>query len=378
MPVVKPQKPLPRLPNPQSPGHSQPLPTPVKVDRLSFFLSGYTPFIAEHLVSGFTLGFSIHHEGQQISSHSQHLMSALHNPDVVDLKIEKEVLASHLSGPFEMPSLSPFRVSPPGVIPKKTPSEFRLIHHLSSPKGSSVNDGISPEFSSVRYSTIADAIRHIRAVGTGCFSSKTDIKNAVRIIPVHPTDYNLLGMKSRDQYYFDKCMPMGCSSSCHTFELFSSALECMAQIKLHINHIIHLLDNLLIITASHDICQRQLNLFGDLCGHLGIPIAPEKTCGPATTLSFAGIALDTIQLEARLPAENILKYKDLISDFLKRKKVTLKEVQSLTGHLNFACCVILPGRAFFRRLIDLPIGIQSPFHFIRLKKEVKADLRNWQ
>ena len=97
MPVVKPQKPLARLLNPQSPGHSQnELPTPVKVDRLSFFLSGYTPFIAEYLVLGFTFGFSIHHEGQRISSHSQNLMSALHNPDVVDLKIEKELLAGRL------------------------------------------------------------------------------------------------------------------------------------------------------------------------------------------------------------------------------------------------------------------------------------------
>lgn len=26
----------------------------------------------------------------------------------------------------------------------------------------------------------------------------------------------------------------------------------------------------------------------------------------------------------------------------------------------------------------ITIGIQSPFHFIRLKKEVKADLRVWQ
>ena len=250
VPVVKPQNPC---PGSQTLSHQA---TAKMNFPLSFFLSGYTPFIAEHLVSGNNLGFSIHHEGQQISSHSQHLMSALHNPDVVDLKIEKEVLASHLSGPSEMPSLSPFRVSPPGVIPKKIPSELKLIHHLSYPKGSSVNDGISPEFCSVRYSTIADAIRHIRAVGTGCFFfSRTDIKNAFRIIPVHPTGYNLLGMKLRDQYYFDKCMPMGCSSSCHTFELFSSTLECMAQIKLHNNHIIHLLDDLLIITASHYICQ---------------------------------------------------------------------------------------------------------------------------
>ena len=141
---------------------------------------------------------------------------------------------------------------------------------------------------------------------------------------VHPTDYNLLGMKWRDQYYFDKCMPMGCSSSCRTFELFSSALEWVAQNKLHINHIIHLLDDFLIIAASQEICQRQLTLFVDLCGHFGVPIAPEKTCGPATTLSFAGIELDTIQLEARLPAEKNLKCKDLISDFLKRKKGDIK------------------------------------------------------
>ena len=98
----------------------------------------------------------------------------------MDLKIEKELLAD----PFEMPPLSPFSVSPLGVIPEKTPGKFRLIHHLSYPKGSSVNDGIFPEFSSVHYATIADAIRHIRAVGTGCFFSKTDIKNAFRIIPV--------------------------------------------------------------------------------------------------------------------------------------------------------------------------------------------------
>jgi len=52
-------------------------------------------------------------------------------------------------------------------------------------------------------------------------------------------------------------------------------------------------------------------------------------------------------------------------------------VQSLAGLLNFACSVIQPGRAFLRRLIDLTISIQSPYHFIRLKKELKADLRVW-
>ena len=45
------------------------------------------------------------------------------------------------------------------------------------------------------------------------------------------------------------------------------------------------------------------------------------------------------------------------------------------GLLNFACSVIVPGQAFFRRFIDLTIGIKAPHHKIRISKEVKADLR---
>ena len=46
--------------------------------------------------------------------------------------------------------------------------------------------------------------------------------------------------------------------------------------------------------------------------------------------------------------------------------------------LNFACSVVVPGRAFLRRLIDLTVGAHSPCHYIRINKEVKADLRLWQ
>ena len=173
-------------------------------------------------------------------------------------------------------------------------------------------------------------------------------------------------------------MPMGCSSSCKTFETFSSALEWIAHSKLNIRHILHLLDDFLIIAPSYKLCQDQLSLFVDLCSYLGVPIAPEKTCGPNTTLCFAGIELDSVLFEARLPVDKITKCLSSISNFLKRKKVTLKEVQSLTGLLNFACTVVVPGRAFLRRLIDLTKGVCSPYHLIWMTREVKADLTVWQ
>ena len=115
-----------------------------------------------------------------------------------------------------------------------------------------------------------------------------------------------------------------------------------------------------------------------LCSFLGIPMAPEKTVGPSTTLAFAGIELDTVLMEARLPQEKLDKCRDLLSTFLRRRKVTLQEIQSLTGLLNFACTVVVPGRAFLRRLIDLTIGVRKPHFLIRLSKDVKEDLLVWQ
>ena len=82
-------------------------------------------------------------------------------------------------------------------------------------------------------------------------------------------------------------------------------------------------------------------------------------------------------LKVCLPADRILKCKDLISNFLKRKQAMLRKVQSLVRLLNFACAVIHPGRAFLCRLIDFQIGIRSPYHFIRLQREVQTDLQVW-
>ena len=77
-------------------------------------------------------------------------------------------------------------------------------------------------------------------------------------------------------------------------------------------------------------------------------------------------------MEARLPLDKVEKFIGILSDFLKKK--TLKEVQSLTGLLNFACSIIVPGWAFLRRLIDLTIGVRSPNFSVRLTQSVKEDL----
>ena len=90
-------------------------------------------------------------------------------------------------------------------------------------------------------------------------------------------------------------------------------------------------------------------------------MVPEKTFGPSTVLTFAGIELDTICCESRLPGDKLLKCQQLIASFLSRKKATLKELQSLIGVLNFACSVVSPGRSFLRRLVDLTVGFRCAY-----------------
>ena len=108
-------------------------------------------------------------------------------------KLSKELTACRIVGPFDVPPFDPFRVSPLGIIPK------RLIHHLSYPAGSSVNDGIRKELATVRYATIDDAICLIKSLGKGCFLAKTHIKSAFRIIFVSPNDFPLLKLFYQSQ-----------------------------------------------------------------------------------------------------------------------------------------------------------------------------------
>ena len=99
--------------------------------------------------------------------------------------------------------------------------------------------------------------------------------------------------------------------------------------------------------------------------------------GPDRALQFVGITLDTELMEVRLPEEKLDKCLSQLSYFCSRKSITWKELQALIGLLNFACCVVVPGRAFLRRLIDLTRGVRKPTHHVRLTKESKYDLQVW-
>jgi len=87
--------------------------------------------------------------------------------------------------------------------------------------------------------------------------------------------------------------------------------------------------------------------------------------------------VDTNKMEVILPPDKRLRAIQLLQSTYKKKSVTLNELQSLIGTLQFACKAICSGRTFLRRLIDLTKGVVSKHHHIRLNKEARLDLKMW-
>lgn len=354
------------------------VPTPIRPLQLKDWLSGYSAEETNFLVEGFSNGFLVPYHGPSLDRVTTNHSSALNNPTAVDQKIQKELSLGRIAGPFQDVPLPGLVISPIGLVPKKDPGSFRLIHDLSHPKKQSINEGIPKAYTSVQYQSLDDVVQCILATGKGTLIGKCDFKDAYRMCPIHPDHYHLLGFSWRGKHYYDRCLPMGASFSCQLFERFSNAIHWIMQNKHHVKYLSHILDDFIFFgPPSSDQCEKDMTKFLSLAQAINIPIKEEKTVWPATEAIVHGILVDTINMELKLPQDKLDKARSQLLDLKGRRKVRLRTLQSVIGLLNFACHVIVPGRPFLRRLINLTTKVANPFHHIRLTRESRADISAW-
>ena len=138
------------------------LPSPIKPDRLAYWLQDYDPELRDFVVNGFISGFSLGFEGlpNQLKN-IRNLNSTLINPFACENIIEKEVSLERFLGPFHTIPFEHFNLSPIGLVPKRDPGCYRLIIDLSQPKNNSINSGIPEEYSKVKYASLYSAINLI-------------------------------------------------------------------------------------------------------------------------------------------------------------------------------------------------------------------------
>ena len=206
---------------------------------------------AKFIRHGFQAGFRIGYLHSRVSDHlrprqSNH-PSSLANPLVVTERITAENAAGRLLGPLSRDQSAKVHTSPVGLVPKSHQSnKWRMICDLSSPSGYSVNDGIPPDLCSLQYASVDDAVRVLQHLGRGTQLIKLDIQDAYRIVPVHPSDYSLLGINWNRGTYIDRALPFGLRSAPKIFnavaDLIAWALACN-----RIQYQLHYLDDFLFL-----------------------------------------------------------------------------------------------------------------------------------
>ena len=81
-------------------------------------------------------------------------------------------------------------------------------------------------------------------------------------------------------------------------------------------------------------CERNARVMHDLCAQLGMPVELEKDEGPATSISFLGLELDSVAMELRLPQDKLMNLRALLGSWRGRKACKKRDLLSLIGSLT--------------------------------------------
>ena len=311
----------------------------------------FTNFILKGLSEGFRVGYQ--YDTAELKQEGKNMPCS--NPQVITEYLQNELKANRVVRlSEEEASTAEIHCSSIGIIPKKNkPGKWRLIVDLSSPPGGSVNDGIDKELCSLSYTSVDIIGKKVLSLGKGSLLAKMDIKQAYRMIPVHPDDRHLLGMRWQGAVYVDKALPFGLRSASIIFSAVADALQWI-MMQRGISFMEHYIDDFITVgRPNSDECKRNTAIMHAICRETGTPVEEGKSEGPTTVITFLGIEIDSVCMELRLPADKLHRLQQLLCQWRGKKACKKQELESLIGSLSHACKVVSPGRAFIRRQIDL-------------------------
>lgn len=326
-------------------------------------------------------GALIGYDGPTICRISDNLSNAHEYPELLTTKIRTD-LENGLVRKIELEPGEPFVASPLGFAPKPKPNgDRRQIHHLSYPRGESVNDYIDETFAYLKYVAFRQVLSMVLLAGRGCIVLKRDMSNAFRIIPIAPHIQWLLGFRWQGTNYVHTVLPFGLSTAPFIFNLLAEAFEWILRSYLGWNIMAHYLDdtfNMIKATRASEV-DKEAQEYKTLTDILGIPRNDSKD-GEGTKIELLGLLVDTVTFKASVPPEKMRKIQDQAMKLGGRKSVTKKEVEELTGLLSFCAPVVQLGWVFCRNfwtfLQQWPLHV-SPTKRRRMPAEVKADLAWW-
>ena len=207
---------------------------------------------------------------------------------------------------------------------------------LSWPKGASVNNGVAKDvYLSTHYELkfpsvdlITNSLRNL-----GPSAQMFDISRAFRHIKVDPGDIDLLRIKFGNQYFLDRSLVFGFRHGSLIFQRCTDAIRyIMAE------HGYPLLFNCiddLIYTGLPSQMDASFNFLKNLLEELGLDISPKKLVPPATSVTYLGILINSIQRTISIPPEKLAEITQLCVQWSTKTYCGKRDLQSLLGSLLY-------------------------------------------
>lgn len=295
---------------------------------------------------------------------------------VVASLIEEQIQEEISNHRYVVVESAPHLVSSLGAVPKKDSDKYRLIHDCSRPIGSALNDfANNNKFS---YQTLDSALEIISCDN---YLAKIDLASAYRSVRIHPDEHELTGLSwtfeghSNPTYMIDTRLPFGARLSPFIFNTLTQAVGDIMTARGH--KVVIYLDDFLCIADTFQECLDTQTELWNLLRQLGFAINYKKMEGPARSMVFLGIGINTEKMCLYLAQEKIDSLKEDLASFIDRRKVTKRMLQSVAGKLNWACRAIHGGRTFLRNILNLIKTLKFQNHNTRLTGPVKQDINWW-
>ena len=193
------------------------------------------------------------------------------------------------------------------------------------------------------------------------------------MVPIHPEDQRLLGVQWNGTVYVDRMLPFGLRSAPKLFSALADAVQWMLR-KQGISKGLLYLDDFVLMAGSRVAADRQKCTLLGLFEHLGILIELAKLEGPSTCLMFLSIEVDTASFQLRLPRAKLSELMDCLQPCMQRCTVRKRNLEHLSGLLQFATKVVYPGRPFLKRLYDIQGVGSHPDHLVCLSIPAQANI----
>ena len=288
----------------------------------------------------------------------------------------QQILAEIEHGNYEVCDSKPPLISPFSVI-EKPDGGVRLIHDGSQPEGASMNDYATLDMHH-RFQSVDDATR---LLWPGYYMAKVDLKSAYRSVAISEHSQQFTGLKwqfgTETVFLRDKKLPFGSKLAPGIFHRLTQSVRRMMAKRFPQASLVVYLDDFLLLAPSASVCQAAQATLLKLLRTLGFQISWTKVIDPAQRIIFLGIELDSLDMCLRLPSAKLHQLRQELADFSQRRRATKRQLQSLTGKLNWAAAVVFGGRVFLRRIINLTNTLRNKTDRVLLSKDMRRDIDWW-